>query len=938
MLKLLFKKIRANRWMVLCLLIGLILSTAIVSSIPMYSDGILQKIISGDLNQFQKDNNLYPGSYVINKELTYDEKKQAFNVYDNCTKGISDIVKGVNLPVLTNYSVMTAGNLNPYNQAQSSARCNSSVEAITDFEKHIKLTGGTMYSDKKTSDGAYEVIVSDAASDEMDLKLGETYPLFNEMTKDKKPFKVKVVGIYTVKDAKDPYWLQGDWTRPNSFIMNIDLFKNVFLKNESVELNYLQWYYAFDYTKIQAKNIPSFVSAMDSQKNTISKKYSATLILSIKDLLTNYISKAQKLRITLLVLQMPMLLTFIFYIFMVSNLIIENDKGEISVAKSRGSNRKQIYSIYLLEAVFYSIIALITGPPLGLFFSKMIGASNGFLQFVDRKALPVSIGTMEYLYSLIVILIFIATMMIPVISASHVTVVAYKQSKVKREKKPLWSKLYLDIILLGISVYGIYVYNQRSGSSASDAPIDPILYIVSTVFILSLGLVFLRVFPYIIKFIFFIGRKKWSPASYVSLINVSRSKSSNQFIMLFLILTVSVGLFDVKAARTINTSVENNLKYSIGADVVIKAHWTNNYSGSSADAVKAVVDPLTGKVSQYGEMRIWYEPPYSQYSTLKGTQMATKVYKETDGQVTVGQTLIPKVTLMGVIPSEFGKIAWFDSSLLPLHWYYYLNAMTRDPRAIFLSGNFAKSYGIKKGDLVDIQWPQGLPVEGVVYGFIDYWPSLKSTSSLSFFAVCNLNYLQAQQPMEPYEVWIKKSSGSNTTSVLYQDIQKKKLDIAEFTDASQEIIQAKNDPMLQGTNGTLTIAFIATMLITAVGFAIFWILSIKDKVLQFGILRAMGLSLKELIGMLGIEQILISGIAILAGVLIGNGTCSIFIPFLKNMGSIKSDLLPFRPIAFASDYINLVCILLAILIIVYIILIKFISKININQAIKLGED
>lgn len=373
----------------------------------------------------------------------------------------------------------------------------------------------------------------------------------------------------------------------------------------------------------------------------------------------------------------------------------------------------------------------------------------------------------------------------------------------------------------------------------------------------------MRIFPYIIKFIFFIGRKKWSPAAYVSLINVSRSKSSNQFIMLFLILTVSVGLFDVKAARTINTSVENNLKYYIGADVVLQAHWTNNYSGVDADKVKTVVDGITGKISQYGVMRIWYEPPYSQYSTLNGTQMATKVYKEPDGQVTIGQTLIPKVTLMGVIPSEFGKIAWFDTSLLPMHWYNYLNAMTKDPRAIFLSSNFAKGYGIKRGDLVNIQWPQGLPVEGVVYGFLDYWPSLKSTGSLSFFAVCNLNYLQEQQPMEPYEVWIRKSGNTNATSILYQDIQKKKLDIAQFTDTSQEIIQAKNDPMLRGTNGTLTIAFIATMLITAVGFAIFWILSIRDKVLQFGILRAMGLSLKKLIGMLGIEQILISVLLLL---------------------------------------------------------------------------
>ena len=44
---------------------------------------------------------------------------------------------------------------------------------------------------------------------------------------------------------------------------------------------------------------------------------------------------------------------------------------------------------------------------------------------------------------------------------------------------------------------------------------------------------------------------------------------------------------------------------------------------------------------------------------------------------------------------------------------------------------------------------------------------------------------------------------------------------------NQEVIEAKNDPLLQGFNGMLTLGFIITMFICVIGFLIYWILSIN---------------------------------------------------------------------------------------------------------------
>ena len=46
--------------------------------------------------------------------------------------------------------------------------------------------------------------------------------------------------------------------------------------------------------------------------------------------------------------------------------------------------------------------------------------------------------------------------------------------------------------------------------------------------------------------------------------------------MLFMILAISIGLFNANTARTINKNMEDKIRYSIGADVRLQAVWKTN--------------------------------------------------------------------------------------------------------------------------------------------------------------------------------------------------------------------------------------------------------------------------------------------------------------------------------------------------------------------------
>ncbi|UUZ85171.1 hypothetical protein LJK88_17285 [Paenibacillus sp. P26] len=86
----------------------------------------------------------------------------------------------------------------------------------------------------------------------------------------------------------------------------------------------------------------------------------------------------------------------------------------------------------------------------------------------------------------------------------------------------------------------------------------------------------LRVYPWLVRFLFRAGRRWWPPSLYSTLIQVSRSAIQYQFIMVFLIITIATGLFSASATRTINKNTTDKIRYAAGADMTMQIRWEND--------------------------------------------------------------------------------------------------------------------------------------------------------------------------------------------------------------------------------------------------------------------------------------------------------------------------------------------------------------------------
>ena len=136
----------------------------------------------------------------------------------------------------------------------------------------------------------------------------------------------------------------------------------------------------------------------------------------------------------------------------------------------------------------------------------------------------------------------------------------------------------------------------------------------------------------------------------------------------------------------------------------------------------------------------------------------------------------------------------------------------------------------------------------------------------------------------------------------------------------------------------MTLGFIISMVISFCGFLLYWVLSLSGRVLQFGILRAMGISFRQLILMLIGEQLLTSGAAIGIGLITGNLTSRLFVPMFQLSMQTSNQVPPFQVIFDPRDQLQMYIIVTVMLGTGLLILGTMLSRIKIHQAVKLGED
>ena len=513
---------------------------------------------------------------------------------------------------------------------------------------------------------------------------------------------------------------------------------------------------------------------------------------------------------------------------------VEEDRRELALLRARGASRRKLVGLALAESALIGIVAGLLGA--GIAFAADSVLVKGSIGLNLTRAL-LTIGAC-------VVLAWAgaaAARLSTVLRAARASVREGRQSVV-RESRPLWQRLYLDLLSLALSGL-IYWLTASTGFSAvinpdSNPTLSLSVYMFFAPALLWIGttLLLVRLRGRIMAFL--IGRLQPRQAGrgrdFLLASAGRRAAAINRGLVLvglLLAFGVSLGVFTATYDQQANVDAQ----LTLGADVT-----------------------ATGPPGALARHRL--EARIAKLPGVSGTTPVDHSYAY------VGPDL---QDTYGINPATIGKATTLRDS-------YFVGASAKDTLqrlrsthdGILVSKETITDYSLNTGDLLrlrvlDSSTGKFLQVPFHVVGTVQEFPSAPRDS----FMVANLSYLRAADNGGPNTLFIKTSG--DPTTVARTVAGATSADGLQVNNIDQQAAQTVSSITTVDLSGISKIEEAFTVLLAAAAMWLFVSLVVAERRGEFATMAALGASLRDIGAFVRSEAVLVLGGAAVLAVFLG---------------------------------------------------------------------
>ena len=265
------------------------------------------------------------------------------------------------------------------------------------------------------------------------------------------------------------------------------------------------------------------------------------------------------------------------------------------------------------------------------------------------------------------------------------------------------------------------------------------------------------------------------------------------------------------------------------------------------------------------------------------------------------------------------------------------------PLPVLASKGFNKVSGHKIGDEFDVS-VSGHRVPVRIVDELEFFPTMNLREKS--FLVSDINALVKYASMGtltgevlPNELWISSDSTGGEREALIERLNGSGgFLIDSFQDRDSLLAESKVDPLVKaGWRSLLFIAFSSVLVLSCLGFLVHAYISFRNRQLQFALLRTVGFSMRQLVTMVWLEQMLVILAGLALGTWMGGRLGAVIMPFLGH-DDFGSQVMP--PFAMQINW-NVLIITYAIMFIVFAVIILgmiwLVNRISLQRVLRLGE-
>lgn len=637
----------------------------------------------------------------------------------------------------------------------------------------------------------------------------------------------------------------------------------------------------------------------------------------------------------------PILFLILVFINLVIRLSLERQRNEIAVLRSRGATTGQIIGMAAFEGTILGGIALLIGLPIGEMIAKIMGQTQTFLNFTTQADLRVAVTTPTLYVGIITIGLTLTTQIIPTIEAAGHTIVSYKQVKARSLRPPWWQRAWFDAWLFLPAAYGTYLLTQQgsivwpgNNEIVENTPFqNPLLFLVPALAIFALTLFYLRILPILMSALAWIAAHLGGVGMLLATRQLARVPGYYTTPMILLIITLSLSTFTATLAQTLDNHLTDQAYYQVGSDIRLVDLGQVSEQGSLGEAESNASE--TPAAAEQGALR-WLFLPVSEYLKVPGIQAATRVggyvaSTRLSGSYQAG-------TFIGLDRIAFPEVAFWRWDFAPTYLGELMNALALMPDGVLLSRAFMSQHSLSIGDTVQVNidiYNQRVEMPMKIVGGFDLFPTWYPQDGPLF--VGNLDYFFEQAAAQyPYYVWLSTKPGVDLDQITAR-VRNLGLRTLEPDAALINIVQEQRRPERQGLFGLLSIGFGAAALLTVLGFILYTLFSFRQRFIELGILRAVGLSSGQVAIYLAWELAFLILMGLLVGTILGVWSSQLYIPYLQ-VGTEASAQIPSFLVEIAWPAMLRIYTLFSLLFFAaLIVLVTLLLRMKIFQAVKLGE-
>ncbi len=890
--------------------IGIVLAVVFICSIPLYAQVAVSAGMRDALNTANG------GPYITVSAVSYQPaaaqigqvQQQITQQIENSLGSFASSAAQFSLQ-MTDNQVLTSPRFYPNSQLN--------LIGVTPQEAapHLTLLQGRL--PKTTSSASdIEIAITPETAKALNAAIGSTLTIqvFNLVGDQLPPgtnvqlnASLHVVGIFVLPAQTDPYWHLADFhiatvthcktpcppgvvpplfqvMASNTTLMNAfggiaTQVAGYYFGNEPIAYSstpLLYWYYRIDASQVNISSMNTLVQRMKTVLGNLSGSpindpyVDQTQAVGPYTPLVTYSNYVNALLVPASGLTVLLLALVLYFVSVMTSLLVERRAVSIATLRSRGANRRQVMGLFAVQATGLAFVALIVGPILSIGAVRLLAqttlplAEQGAINLLTAQPLQVAVQLLEY--ALVTVIIALLAMLISLYQATSANIVQVRRASARSSRVPFWLRFRLDLVAGALAVVGyiVVIYVASPGVLGPRARILALapLTLAGAAFLLIGGtLLFLRGFPLLLELLSRLAIRGRSVSPTLALAQMARAPQQAVRTMMLLAFATAFIIFALVFNASQAQRLQDAVTYQVGAD-------------------------FSGDISYLSSI-----VPSSAFTNLPGAAAAATGYVATNQVVGTNQF---DVDLLAVDARTFAQATTWtsqDSSQAPAALMARL-AAARSPVGADLSRPYvpaiidavaAQSMQISTGShftLSDVNGKLGFVVIAVVQHIptiIDTYANdtgdnLPAGGVLVDFQT--YNRLMTNENNTTYTsttVWVKARDNSRAIAQVYRELVNgdNSITVNNVKNTRAIVSALQSDPLYITILEMLLAGALAALLLALIGSLVASWQSARSRLTNFAVLRALGGSRRQLASVLLWEQGIIYATALALGALFG---------------------------------------------------------------------